>query len=119
MRKPCDLSTLRFTLVKSYLSPIPSFTSLLYNSYTTPRDVFKLDISRVGVECFLSPVVKQMMSNTVVAMCDVVQMCFVGFSIQIEGAAMAESVALFTHYQAAQLSEFCQPGRGTHTRIKN
>ena len=53
-----------------------------------------------------------MMSNMVVAMCDVVQMCFVGFSIQIEGAA--EFVALFTHYQAAQLSEFCQPGRGTH-----
>ena len=60
-----------------------------------------------------------MMSNMVVAMRDVVQMCFVGFSIQIEGAAVAESVALFTHYQAAQLSEFCQPGRGTHTRIKN
>ena len=59
-----------------------------------------------------------MMSNMVVAMRDV-QMCFVGFSIQIEGDAVAESVALFTLYQAAQLSEFCQPGRGTHTTIKN
>ena len=46
-----------------------------------------------------------MTSNMVVAMRDVVQMCFVGFSIQIEGAAVAESVVLFTHYQAAQLSE--------------
>ena len=51
-----------------------------------------------------------MMSNMVVAMRDVVQMCFVGFSIQIEGAAVAESVALFTHCRAVQLSEFCQPG---------
>ena len=31
------------------------------------------------------------MSNTVVAMRDVVQMCLVGFSIQIERVAMAES----------------------------
>ena len=60
-----------------------------------------------------------MTSNMVVAMRDVVQMCFVGFSIQIEGAALAESVALFTHYQAAQLSEFCQPGRGTHTMAES
>ena len=32
-----------------------------------------------------------MTSNTVVAMRDVVQMCLVGFSIQIERVAMAES----------------------------
>ena len=57
-----------------------------------------------------------MTSNMVVAMCDVMQMWV---SIQIEGTAVAESVALFTHHQAAQLSEFCQPDRGTHTRIKN
>jgi len=37
----------------------------------------------------VSPVAKQMTSNMVVAMRDVVQMCFVGFSIQIEWAAVA------------------------------
>ena len=31
-------------------------------------------------------------------------MCFVGFSIQIELAAVAGSVALLTHCQAVQLS---------------
>ena len=46
-----------------------------------------------------------MMSNTVVAMRDIVQMCFVGFSIQIEWAAVAESVALFTHCRAIQRSK--------------
>ena len=44
------------------------------------------------------------MSNMVVAMCDVVQMCFVGLSIQMVLAAVAESVSLFTHCQAIQLS---------------
>ena len=38
-----------------------------------------------------------MTSNTIVAMRDVVQMCFVGFSIQTERADVAKSVALFTH----------------------
>ena len=46
-------------------------------------------------------------------------MCFVGFLIQIERAAVAESVALFTHCQAVQLSERCQPSQRMHTRIKN
>ena len=32
---------------------------------------------------------------------------------------MAESVALFTHCRAIQLSERCQPSQRTHTRIKN
>ena len=50
-----------------------------------------------------------MTSNTVVAMHDVVQMCLVGFTIQIERAAMAKSVALFTHCRAVQLLECCQP----------
>ena len=49
----------------------------------------------------LSMVAKQMTSNTVVAMRDVLQMCFVGFSSQI---AMVESVALFTDCWAVQLS---------------
>ena len=42
-------------------------------------------------------------------------MCFVGFSIQIELDAVAGSVALFTHFQAVQLSattNFC-------TKLKN
>ena len=55
-------------------------------------------------KCFVSPVARQMTSNMVVAMRDVVQMCFVGFSIQIERAAVAESVAFFTHCRAIQLS---------------
>ena len=66
----------------------------------------------------MSPVARQMTSNTIVAMRDIVQMCFVGFSIQIDRAAVAESVALFTHCRAIQLSECCQPNR-THARIKN
>ena len=37
----------------------------------------------VGYKCFVSPVAKQTTSNMVVALCDVVQMCFVGFLIQI------------------------------------
>ena len=32
---------------------------------------------------------------------------------------MAESVALFTHRRAVQLSKHCQPSQRTHTRIKN
>ena len=52
----------------------------------------------------MSPVAKQMMSNVVVVMRDIMKMCFVGFSIQIELAAVAGSVALFTHCQAVQLS---------------
>ena len=47
------------------------------------------------------------------------KICFVGFSIQIERAAVAEFVVLFTHCQAAQLSEHCQPSQRMHTRIKN
>ena len=57
-----------------------------------------------------------MTSNTVVAKRDVCK-C-VGFSIQIERAAVAESVALFTHCRAVQLSERCQPSQRTHTRIE-
>ena len=43
------------------------------------------------------------MSNTVVAIRGIVQMCFVGFSIQIE---WAESVALFTTAGPVQHTEF-------------
>ena len=32
---------------------------------------------------------------------------------------MAESAALFTHCQAVQLSEFCQPSPKMHAKIKN
>ena len=39
----------------------------------------------------MSPVARQMVSNTIVAMRDVVQMCFVGFSTQIERAAVVVS----------------------------
>ena len=49
-------------------------------------------------------------------------MCFVGFSIQIELAAVAGSVALFTHCQAAQLSaitDFVVLNRRKKARIKN
>ena len=60
--------------------------------------------SYIMSKCFVSPVARQMTSNMVVAMRDVVQMCFVGFSIQIERAAVAESVAFFTHCRAIQLS---------------
>ena len=56
-----------------------------------------------------------MTSNTVVAMCDIIQMCFVGFPIQVEWTAVTESVALFTHCWAVQ---FCQPSWKTHARIK-
>ena len=60
-----------------------------------------------------------MTSNMVVAMHDIVQMYFAGFSIQIKRAAVPESVALFIHCRAVQLSGRCQPSRRTHTRIKN
>ena len=46
----------------------------------------------------MSPVANQIMSNTVFAMHDVMQMCFVGVLIQIEWAVVTESVALFTFY---------------------
>ena len=49
-------------------------------------------------------------------------MCFVGFSIQIELAAVPGSVALFTHCQAVQLSamtDFVVLNRRTKARIKN
>ena len=38
--------------------------------------------------CFVSQVVRQMTSNTVVAMRDIVQMRFFGFSFQIERAVL-------------------------------
>ena len=49
-------------------------------------------------------------------------MCFVGFSIQIELAAVAGSVALLTHCQAVQLSattDFVVLNRRMKARIKN
>ena len=49
-------------------------------------------------------------------------MYFVGFSIQIELAAVAGSVALFTHCQAVQLSamtDFVVLNRRTKAKIKN
>jgi len=45
---------------------------------------FKLVTSQVGVGCVLSPVAKEMMSNTFVAIHDIVQVCSVGFLIQIK-----------------------------------
>ena len=62
-----------------------------------------------------------MTSNAVVVMCDVMEMCFVGFSIQIELAAVARCVALFTHCQVVQLSamtDFVVLNRRTKARIK-
>ena len=49
-------------------------------------------------------------------------MCFVGFSIQIDLAAVAGSVALLTHCQALQLSammDFVVLNQRTKARIKN
>ena len=49
-------------------------------------------------------------------------MCFVGFSIQIELAAVVGSVALFTHCQAIQLSammDFVVLNQSMQARIKN
>ena len=50
-------------------------------------------------------------------------MCFVGFSIEIELADVARSVAfIFTHCQAVQLSamtDFVVLNRRTKARIKN
>ena len=60
------------------------------NTYiTSTRDVSGLNRSALGryvawYKCFVSPVAKQMTSNTVVAKRDVMQMCLAGFSIQIE-----------------------------------
>ena len=45
-------------------------------------------------------------------------MCLLASQIQIERVALAESVALFTHCRAVQLSKR-QPSQRTHTRIKN
>ena len=44
------------------------------------------------------------MTSNAVAMRDVMEMCFTGFSSQIRLVAMAESVGLFTHCYAIKLS---------------
>ena len=70
----------------------------------------------------MSPVAKQMTSNTVLSCVTSCKCVFVGFSIQIEPAAVAGSVALFTHCQAVQLSamtDFVVLNRRTKARIKN
>ena len=53
-----------------------------------------------------------MTSNTVVAMRDIVQMCFAGFPIQIERTAVTESYLLMA-------VQFYQPSRRTHAGIKS
>ena len=60
-----------------------------------------------------------MTSSMVVAKCDVCKCVLLASQFKIEPAAVAESVALFTHCRAVQLSERCQPSQRTHTRIKN
>ena len=70
-------------------------------------------------KCIVSPVAKANDVNTVVAMRDVMQMCCVGYSIQIEltVAAVAE---LFTHCQAVQaMTNFDNLNQSTQARIKN
>ena len=60
-----------------------------------------------------------MTSNTFVAKRDVCKCVLLASQFKIEQAAVAESVALFTHCRAVQLSECCQPSQRTHARIKN
>ena len=50
-----------------------------------------------GYKCFVSLVAKQITSNTVVAMCDIMQMYFVTSHFKSSLGAVAGSVALFTH----------------------
>ena len=57
----------------------------------------------VGYKCFVSLVAKQIASNTVVAMRDIMQMCFVASEFKSSLGAVAGSVALFTQCQAVQL----------------
>ena len=49
-------------------------------------------------------VAKQMMSNRIVAIRDIVQMCFVGFSIQIEVSCCDWICSVIYSLQAIQLS---------------
>ena len=66
----------------------------------------------MGCKCFVSLVAKQMTSNTVVAMCDVMQMCFVGFSIQIElicCGRICSVIYLLQGCSAFSDDKFCDP----------
>ena len=60
-----------------------------------------------------------MTSNAVVAKHDVCKCALLAIQFKIELAAVAESVALFTHCRDVQLSECCQPSQITHAKIKN
>ena len=60
-----------------------------------------------------------MTSNTVVAKRDVCKCVLLASQFKIEQAAVVESIALFTHCWAVQLSERCQPSQRMHARIKN
>ena len=57
----------------------------------------------------MSPVARQMTSNMGVAKRDVCKCVLLASQFKIERAAVTESVALFTHCRAVQLSERCQP----------
>ena len=67
----------------------------------------------------MSPVASQMMSNMSAAMLDVIQIFLLASFKKIEQAAVAGSVALYTHCWAVQLSEHCQPCQRIHTKIEN
>ena len=70
----------------------------------------------------MSPVAKPMMSNTVVVMRDIMKMCFVGFSIQIELAAVAGSVAIIIYslpgHSAFSNDRFCCPKSKNESKNK-
>ena len=66
-----------------FLIPMPESTQCSW------VEQFKPDISQIGVvqvlcRCFMCPVAKQMTSNTVVAMRDIMQICFIGLSVHME-----------------------------------
>ena len=65
-----------------------------------------------GYKCFVLPVAKQMMSNTVVAKRDVMQMCFVGFSVQMELSCcgwICSVIYSLPGRSAFSDDEFCHP----------
>ena len=72
--------------------------------------------------CFVSMVAKQMMSNTIVGIRDIVQMCFVGFSIQIEPSCCGWICSIIYSLpgpSAFSDVEFCHRSRRMQARIKN
>ena len=107
------------------------YTHSTSNSYiTSTRDVSGLncaprgrsdkpDTSRVGVVCVLCDRLLSKWRQTQLLPCTTSCKCVLLASQRIEQAAVAESVVLFTHCQAIQHSEHCQPSRRSHARIKN